>query len=78
MSDWRKSSFSSVAGCIEVGQAWVKAAASNSQGACVEVQHPEVQVIKVRDTKDRSGPQLAFSGNTWGKFLDRVKTREWG
>jgi hypothetical protein len=33
-------------------------------------------VVGVRDSKDRSGPVLAFEPEAWTAFLDRVKGGE--
>ena len=52
---------------------WHKATKSGSNGGdCVEVaEAPEV--IGVRDSKDQSGPVLAFSPDAWAAFLADVK-----
>ncbi|WP_329132285.1 DUF397 domain-containing protein [Streptomyces sp. NBC_01476] len=67
---WFKSSYSSGSGddCVEVAVTWHKSSySSGSQGDCVEVAAcPEV--IHVRDSKDKEGPQLAFSPAEWAAF----------
>ncbi|MYS23834.1 protein of unknown function [Streptomyces sp. DvalAA-14] len=68
---WFKSSYSGSEGdnCIEVAVTWHKSSySSGSQGDCVEVAAcPEV--VHVRDSKDKEGPQLAFSPTEWAEFL---------
>jgi Domain of unknown function (DUF397) len=52
-------------------QAWVKSSYSGSQANCVEVAvHDHV---RVRDTKDRTGPILNFRTEAWRKFTTQVK-----
>jgi hypothetical protein len=46
---------------------WRKSTASVT-GECVEVAF-DGQRILVRDSKDRSGPVLAFSSHDWSRFL---------
>jgi len=48
---------------------WIKASASNQQGSCVELRRHD-GVIEVRDTKDRSGPVLRFTGAEFAAWLD--------
>lgn len=66
--DWRKSSFSfSNGACVEVA-GWRTSSRSSNTGQCVEAgQHADG--VAVRDTTDRGGPQLSFSGVSWGRFL---------
>ncbi|MGC5032985.1 DUF397 domain-containing protein [Micromonospora sp. DT229] len=53
---------------------WRKAARSNSSGGdCVEVADNLVGVIAVRDSKDPSGPVLAFDPAAWRSFLELAK-----
>ncbi|MFC4032851.1 DUF397 domain-containing protein [Streptomyces polygonati] len=67
---WFKSSYSGSQGdnCIEVALSWHKSSySSGSEGDCVEVATcPEV--VHVRDSKDKEGPQLAFSPQEWSAF----------
>ncbi|WP_405003621.1 DUF397 domain-containing protein [Kitasatospora purpeofusca] len=50
--------------------AWFKSThSSNEDAACVEVAETP-GVIHVRDSKDKSGPQLAFHPAAWQAFLD--------
>ncbi len=54
--------------------AWRKASYSTGNGGnCVEV-GTAPRVVAVRDTKDRTGPALAFSPQDWKAFTRRVKT----
>ncbi|RAJ59924.1 uncharacterized protein DUF397 [Streptomyces sp. Amel2xB2] len=68
--DWRKSSYSSGEGgnCIEVAAAWRKSSHSSDQGGnCVEVSE-RPGTVHVRDSKDATGPQLAFPAPQWAAF----------
>lgn len=51
---------------------WRKSSHSFSNGNCAEVGQ-DGTVVLVRDTQDRDGPVLAFSGVAWGAFLARIK-----
>ncbi|MGV9265947.1 DUF397 domain-containing protein [Kitasatospora sp. NPDC003701] len=67
---WRKSSYSGNEGteCIEV--AWRKSSHSTNEGAaCVEVASAP-GTVHVRDSKDKSGPQLAFGPAAWQAFVE--------
>ncbi|MEV1007597.1 DUF397 domain-containing protein [Streptomyces sp. NPDC049881] len=74
---WFKSSYSSGSSgdCVEVALAWHKSSYSSSpSGDCVEVAScPDT--IHVRDTKDRTGPQLALSPAAWTSLLTYATTR---
>ncbi|MEU6849798.1 DUF397 domain-containing protein [Actinacidiphila alni] len=68
---WFKSSYSSGSGdnCIEVAASWHKSSYSSAQGDnCVEVSACP-HTVHVRDSKDKEGPQLAFSPAQWADFL---------
>lgn len=68
---WRKSSYSSNANnCVEIG-GWRKASYSNNNTACVEVGHG-LDVVAVRDTKDRDAGMLTVSVADWRGFLAAV------
>lgn len=54
---------------------WMKARKSNSGGNCVEVRR-EGAMIEVRDSKDRSGAVLRFTGPEWAAFLDGARNAE--
>jgi hypothetical protein len=47
---------------------WRKSTYSNGQGNCVEVASAPGHVA-VRDTTDRDGETLTFSGGAWRTFL---------
>jgi hypothetical protein len=69
---WRTSSHSMSNGqCAEVG-AWRKSSHSVS-GECAEVGQGGT-VVGVRDSRDPDGPWLAFSGDEWTVFLDRLRS----
>ncbi|MFE7559492.1 DUF397 domain-containing protein [Kitasatospora sp. NPDC057500] len=49
---------------------WFKSSYSGGEGGdCVEVAEAAGLVL-VRDSKDKSGPQLAFSLAAWRSFVD--------
>ena len=53
---------------------WVKSTYSGSQGGnCVEVATGGLGGVLVRDTKNRGGAVLAFTGNRWQHFADTLK-----
>jgi hypothetical protein len=66
---WRKSSYSGSGDndCVEVG--WRKSSYSGGSGTgdCVEVAVAPT-VIGVRDSKNTSGPTLAFSPTAWRTY----------
>lgn len=76
---WKISSYPcSSGGCVEVAGPWRKSTRS-SVSDCVEVSvvdHPVGEgstrlrrVVRVRDSKDRTGPVLRFSPTAWREFI---------
>ncbi|MFV2017864.1 DUF397 domain-containing protein [Micromonospora sp. LOL_023] len=53
---------------------WFKSSRSSDNANCVEVRFAGGQV-DVRDTKDRTGPTLAFDATTWASFVTGLKHR---
>ncbi|WP_431911592.1 DUF397 domain-containing protein [Micromonospora carbonacea] len=51
---------------------WFKSSRSSNNAACVEVRFVG-GAVDVRDTKDRTGPTLAFAGGSWSSFLAALK-----
>ncbi|WP_341718056.1 DUF397 domain-containing protein [Micromonospora sp. FIMYZ51] len=51
---------------------WFKSSRSSSNANCVEVRFAG-GAVGVRDSKDRSGPALAFGAGTWTAFLHALK-----
>ncbi len=50
--------------------AWFKSThSSNEDAACVEVAETP-GTVHVRDSKDKTGPQLAFEPAAWKAFID--------
>ena len=55
---------------------WVKARASHSEGACVEMRR-QGERVEVRDSKaDGAGPTLSFTSAEWAAWLDGAKRGE--
>jgi hypothetical protein len=52
---------------------WRKARRSANNGACVELA-PAAGQILIRDSKDRSGPVIAYSEYSWRRFIAVAKT----
>ncbi|MFI0792899.1 DUF397 domain-containing protein [Micromonospora rubida] len=53
---------------------WKKSTRSNTAGGeCVEVADNLPGVVAVRDSKDPSGPVLAFKPHTWHAFIEHAK-----
>ena len=51
------------------GLAWFKSSHSSDEGgACIEVATAP-GTVHVRDSKDKQGPQLAFSPTAWASFV---------
>jgi hypothetical protein len=60
---------------IDIDRAqWRKSSASGGNGGnCVEVASNLPGIVAVRDSKDRSGPHLAFAPGAWSAFVNDVK-----
>lgn len=72
MDNWRKSRYSNSQGnCVEAAN-WRKAHASLANQGCVEA-GDAAGGVAVRDTTDRTGPQLAFSAAAWSAFLGGLR-----
>ncbi|MGW2598235.1 DUF397 domain-containing protein [Streptomyces klenkii] len=68
---WFKSSYSDGDGseCVEVAVSWCKSSYSDDEGDnCVEIANGP-RGIRIRDSKQRSGPQLAVDGSAWAGFI---------
>jgi uncharacterized protein DUF397 len=58
---------------LEVGDLrWRTARRSAGNGACVEVA-PAAGTILIRDSKDREGPVVRYSSDSWHAFLGAAK-----
>ncbi|MEU6413555.1 DUF397 domain-containing protein [Microbispora sp. NPDC046933] len=55
---------------------WRKSSFSGSGNNCVEVATNLPGLVVVRDSKDRSGPVLAFTPSDWTAFITGVKSGE--
>lgn len=60
--------------CVEV--AFHTSTASATNGTCVEVGQCTCDEVLVRDSKDRDGPVLRFTGKEWDAFLAGVRAGE--
>lgn len=71
---WFKSSYSDSEGgaCVEVALVWRKSTYSDNEGGnCVEVSTcPDT--VHVRDSKLKSGPELALPAHAWAEFVAHV------
>jgi len=55
---------------------WRKSSYSGQGNTCVEVAANTPGVVAVRDSKDPTGPKLAFTSSEWRSFATRVKMGE--
>lgn len=55
---------------------WEKSSHSFCNSNCVEVQRRPDGSVGVRDSKDRGGPALAFTGAEWDAFLAGARAGE--
>ncbi len=55
---------------------WRRSSYSGQTGDCVEVADGFSGVLPVRDSKDASGPNLAFDTRAWTSFMTALKADE--
>ena len=61
------------------GATWRKSTRSGGSGGnCVEVADNLPGVVAVRDSKDATGPTLAFAPANWAAFVADVKAQHQG
>lgn len=56
---------------------WRKSSRSGGGDNCVEVA-TNTSTVGVRDSKDPTGPVLAFSPNRWNDFINKAKASQFG
>ncbi|MFC9971547.1 DUF397 domain-containing protein [Spirillospora sp. NPDC127200] len=77
---WRKSSHSShpEGHCVETAGAQRKTGRSGPEEAgCLEANRA-ARLVAVRDSKDVTGPVLAFDAPAWQELLSHIKTGGYG
>ncbi|WP_326563479.1 DUF397 domain-containing protein [Micromonospora peucetia] len=57
---------------------WRKSTRSNGSGNCVEMADNLGGKVRLRDSKDPSGPILTFDPSAWSLFIERVKRETLG
>lgn len=57
---------------------WRTSSYSGGQGNCVEVAVMPGRIVTVRDSKDRGGAELTFSGQAWAAFIHGVQKGDGG
>ncbi|MER7166715.1 DUF397 domain-containing protein [Micromonospora sp. NPDC000207] len=55
---------------------WRKSSRSNGSGNCVEVADNLPEVVGLRDSKDPTGPTLAFEPAAWSRFVLGLKEHD--
>ncbi|MEV4625214.1 DUF397 domain-containing protein [Micromonospora sp. NPDC049523] len=51
---------------------WRKSTRSGGNGRCVEARYAD-HTAEVRDSKDKTGPVLAFDPAAWALFIQTIK-----
>nr|BFD94367.1 DUF397 domain-containing protein [Kitasatospora sp. Xyl93] len=55
---------------------WFKSSHSGTEGgACIEVAHTP-GTVHVRDSKDKTGPQLTFTAEAWADFIGKFANNQ--
>ncbi|AZM62633.1 MULTISPECIES: DUF397 domain-containing protein [unclassified Streptomyces] len=52
---------------------WRRSSYSGGQGDCLELAHNIPALAPVRDSKNPTGPVIAFGRSAWGAFLARLR-----
>jgi hypothetical protein len=80
-TQWRKSSYSSDQGgeCVECAPLgpvnWRKSSYSSDQGGnCIEIAELPAATVAVRDSKNPTGPRLAFRPEAFATFVTWAST----
>lgn len=51
---------------------WRTSTYSSGNGQCAEISQSKAKVM-IRDTQDRDGAVLAFTGEQWLEFISRIR-----
>lgn len=58
---------------FQIETSWRKSSWSAGDGECIEVASGEYGIM-IRDSKDRCGPTLKFTADSWISLLEALKT----
>jgi hypothetical protein len=59
-----------------MGDEWFKSSFSYANGNCLEAQYLTDGGVQVRNSRDREGPVLTFTGEEWRAFIAGARNGE--